>query len=258
MTGDWLFNLNLGIMLAGTLFIFILTVIIGYRMGRRSSPDGEQDSQINTIQGATLGLLGLLLAFTFAMSAARYDARRQLVLQESNAIGTTYLRAQMLPDPQRTQISDLLREYVEARLEFYNAGVDAVKLQQATDKTLQIQDQLWQQAIVASASDARSVPIGLFIQSLNEMIDLHAERLAAMRNRVPEIIIYLLFVVAIVTLGLIGYGSGISRRRNLIPILMSLLLIATILMVIIDLDRPRRGIIRVSQESMIQLQQSLK
>jgi hypothetical protein len=192
------------------------------------------------------------------MSASRYDNRRQLVLAESNAIGTAYLRTQMLPEPYRVNIQDILRKYVDTRLEFYNAGIDPVKLQQATDLTVQMQDQIWQQAIELSKIDNRSIPIGLFIESVNEMIDIHSERLAAMKNRVPEIIIDLLIIAAVITLGLIGFSMAIVRRRNLVANLLLLFLIATILTVIIDLDRPRRGLIQVSQESMVQLQQSIK
>jgi len=258
MTGDWLYDLNLGVILLGTLLILLLSFVIGYWAGRRFRKEGEPDSQINTIQTATLGLLGLLLAFTYSMAAARYETRRDLVVQESNAIGTAYLRAKMLPEPQRAQIIGLLREYVDARLEFYDAGVDPTKLQQAIDETEQIQDQLWQQAIVVSTNDPRSVPTGLFVQSLNEVIDLHAARLAAMENRVPEVIIILIFIASIVTQGLMGYALGMVQHRSFIPSLMALLLIVIIIGVIIDLDRPRRGLIQVSQESMIQLQQSIK
>jgi hypothetical protein len=258
MTGDWLYELNLGVILIGTLLIFLLSFFIGYWAGRKFRKEGEQDSQINTIQAAILGLLGLLLAFTFSMAAARYENRRGLVLQESNAIGTAYLRAQMLPEPHRIQVTGLLRDYVDTRLAFYDAGVDPIKLQQAIDKTVKLQDQLWQQAIAVSAIDPRSVPTGLFIQSLNEVIDLHSARLAAMKNRVPEVVIDLIFLASVVTLGLIGYTLGMVQQRSLIPALLSLVLIVIIIGVIIDLDRPRRGLIRVSQESMVQLQQSIK
>lgn len=258
MTGDWLYDLNLGVILAVILLVLLLAFVIGYWAGSKARKKSEQDSQVTTIQAAILGLLGLLLAFTFSMAASRYENRRGLVLEESNAIGTAYLRAKMLPEPYRAQISDLLRAYVDTRLEFYDAGVDPIKLQQAIDKTEGIQDQLWQQAVAVSSIDPRSVPAGLFTQSLNDVIDLHAARLAAMKNRVPEVIIDLIFVAAIISLGLIGYTLGITQHHSLIPTLMALFLIVIIIGVIIDLDRPRRGLIRVSQESMIQLQQNIK
>lgn len=258
MTGDWLYELNLGVILLGTLLLLLLSLIVGYWLGRRARGEGGGEPQVNTIQAAVLGMLGLLLAFTFSMAAARYDTRRSLVLQESNAIGTAYLRTQMLPEPHRAQISELLREYVDVRLEFFDAGVDPVKLQLAIDKTEQIQAELWGEAVAVSTIDPRSVPAGLFIQSLNEAIDLHAARLTAMKNRVPEVIIDLIFIASILTLGLLGYTLGMAQHRSLAPALLALLLIVVIIGVIIDLDRPRRGLITVSQESMIQLQQSIK
>jgi len=258
MTGDWLYELNLSVILLGTLLVLFLSLLVGYWVGRKAQREDGQDPQVNTIQAAVLGLLGLLLAFTFSMAAGRYETRRGLVLDESNAIGTAYLRTQMLPEPHRTQVSQLLREYVDTRIEFYDAGVDAVKLQVAIDKTERIQDALWKEAAAVSAIDPRSVPAGLFIQSLNEVIDLHAARLAAMKNRVPEVIVDLIFIASILTFSLLGYSLGMTQRRQFAPTLLALLLIVVIIGVIIDLDRPRRGLIRVSQESMIMLQQSIK
>lgn len=258
VTGDWLYNINLGVILLGTLLIFLLSLGLGFWLGNRHRKEIEQDPHINTIQAATLGLLGLLMAFTFSMAADRYASRRRVVVDEANAIGTTYLRADMLPEPHRAQVKDLLRAYVDTRIEFMNAGIDPLKFQQATDKTMQLQDQLWQQAIAVSAIDSRSVPTGLFVQSLNEMIDLQATRQALIKNRVPEVIIDLIFISAVITIGLIGYAIGMARKRNLIPTLMMIILITIIFAVIIDLDRPRRGLIRVSQESMIQLQENIR
>lgn len=258
MSSDWLYELNQFLILLGTVVIFCLVIVLGYWIGRKSSEDGEAESQINTVQGAVLGLLALLFAFTFAMAASRYDTRKQFVLLEANAIGTTYLRAQMLPEPYSEEIIDLLRKYVDTRLAFFYAGADEDKIAKAIDETENLQAQLWQEAVAVSAIDNRSIPTGLFIESLNEVIDLHSDRLAAMKNRVPEVIVYLLYMVALVTLGFLGYGIGVSRRKNFTPVIIAMVLITLILMVIIDLDRPRRGLITVSQESMIELQESIK
>lgn len=258
MSGNWFYDANLGLVFLVTLMIFFLSVGAGYWIGYKAQKAVVQDSQINTIQGAILALFGLLLAFTMSMASSRYEVRRQLVLTESNAIGTAYLRAQLLPEPYSTQIKSLLRDYVDARLEFYNARIDPLRFQVALDKTKQLQDRLWQQAGLASALDTRSVTTGLFIQSLNEVIDLHSTRLAAMKNRVPETVIYLLFIMAVISLGVVGYASGLVPHRNMIPALVIAFLTVVIIMVIIDLDRPRTGLILINQESMIQLQQSLR
>ena len=258
MTGDWLYDLPLLVIFAGTIVIFLISLGAGLWLGNRHRNEGEKDPHINTIQAAALGLLGLLLAFTFAMSADRYNSRRKVVVDEANAIETAYLRADMLPEPNGTQIQDLLKEYVDIRVEFVNAGEDVVRFQQAYERTIQLEENLWQQAIEVSAIDPRSVPTGLFIQSLNESFDLQASRIALLRNRVPEIIIDLIFVSAAITIALIGYGIGISHHRRLFPILITILLIAMIILVIIDLDRPRRGLITVSQQNMIDLQELIE
>ena len=242
------------------LFISLIAALeIGYRLGRqaRGNTDDTAKSQSGTIQGAVIGVLALLLAFTLSMAISRYETRRQLVLDEANAIGTTYLRSKMLPAPYPAQAADLLRQYVANRLEFYNAGIDDVRLQADNDQAGQLQGQLWAVAAAASALDNRAVPTGLFVQTLNDTIDLQAKRLAATRNTVPETVILLLFGVAIATAAIVGYNSGLSNRRHLFAALTLIVLITVIIWVLIDLDRPRRGLILVNQQSMLDLQQAL-
>jgi hypothetical protein len=220
--------------------------------------DDTAKSQSGTIQGAIIGVLALLLAFTLSMAISRYETRRQLVLDEANAIGTTYLRSKMLPAPYPAQAADLLRQYVANRLEFYNAGIDDVRMQAANDQAVQLQGQLWSIATAASAQDNRAVPTGLIVQTLNDTIDLQGKRLAATRNSVPETVILLLLGVAIATAAIIGYNSGLSNRRHLSAALTLIVLITVIIWVLIDLDRPRRGLILISQQSMLDLQQTLQ
>jgi hypothetical protein len=220
--------------------------------------DDTAKSQSGTIEGAVIGVLALLLAFTLSMSITRYDTRRQLVLDEANAIGTTYLRAKMLPTPYPAPAADLLRQYVANRLEFYNAGIDDARLQAANDQAAQLQSRLWSIATAASAQDNRSISTGLFVQALNDTIDLQATRLAATRNIVPETVVLLLLAVAIAAAAIVGYNSGLSNRRHLFTGVMMIVLITLIVWILIDLDRPARGLILVSQQSMIDLQQALQ
>ena len=246
--------------IAVVLFIALIAALeVGYRLGRRArlNSDDTSKSQSGTIEGAVIGILALLLAFTLSMSITRYDTRRQLVLEESNAIGTTYLRSKLLPAPYSTQAADILRQYVANRLEFYNAGIDAARLQQANDQATRLQGQLWAIARVASAQDTRSLATSLFVQSLNDTIDLQATRLAATRNIVPETVVLLLLAVAIATAAIVGYNSGLSNRRHIFAGIILIVLIALIVWILVDLDRPARGLILVSQQSMIDLQQTL-
>ena len=170
------------------LFIFILLVVLlsvefGYRLGkyRRSRREEEKEAPLGTMVGATLGLFAFILAFTFGLAASRFDTRRQLLLDEANAIGTTYLRAGMLPEGGQ-QVRDLLRDYVAARLEAVQPG----KLTEGMRRSDEIQQKLWTQAETVGNKNPNSIVVGLFVQSLNQMIDLHAERLqAAVRSRIP-------------------------------------------------------------------------
>ena len=179
------------------------------------------------------------------------------MLEESNAIGTTFLRAQLMQEPQRQKVSNLLGQYVEVRLQFYQAGVDPEKLGAAKNETDRLQKELWSQATAWGQQAPRDLTMGLFIRSLNELIDLHASRVNALENHVPEIILVLLYFVAVVATGLIGYGCGLGGRRNFLVTLTASVLIAAVILVIIDLDRPRRGLIKVSQQRMVELRDSL-
>jgi hypothetical protein len=259
MTAELLYDLDLWLIWAGSVLVFILLAEAGYRLGRlsRDRIDDYGKSQLGTIQGAMLGLLALLLGFTFAMAMSRFDVRKQLVLDEANAIGTTYLRAQLYPEPQRREVANLLRRYVEVRLEFYQAGDDAGKLMKANNQTEQIHNQLWSLAAAWGKEESRSIPMGLFLRSLNEVIDLHAKRVTAMENHVPEIILVLLYFVAMAAIGLLGYGCGVGGSRNHLINILVPIIIAAVILVIIDLDRPRRGLIKVSQQSMMDLRRSL-
>ena len=260
MSEELFYDVGLWLILAASVGSFLLATEAGFLLGRRSrsSTDDHSRSQIYTIQGATLGLLALLLGFTFAMAMSRYDTRKQMVLDESNAIGTTFLRAQLLPEPTRKEVSNLLRRYVEVRLEFYEAGTDQKRLIEVRGKTERLHNQLWALGVVMAEKDARAVTTGLFLQSLNETIDLNAKRITALENHVPEITLVLLFFVAMMATGLIGYGCGLSGIRNFFVTIISSILIAAVIMVIIDLDRPSRGLIRVSQQRMIDLRDSIK
>ncbi len=259
MNGELLYDLDLGLIWGASILFFLLATEIGFQLGKRkeSGVDDHARSQITTIQGAILGLLALLLGFTFAMAMSRFDARKQLVLEESNAIGTTFLRAQLMQEPQRQKVSNLLRQYVEVRLKFYEADVDPEKLGAAKNETDRLQNELWSQATAWGQQEPRDITMGLFLRSLNELIDLHATRVNALENHVPEIILVLLYFVAVVATGLIGYGCGLGGRRNFLVTLTASVLIAAVILVIIDLDRPRRGLIKVSQQRMVELRDSL-
>jgi hypothetical protein len=202
--------------------------------------------------GATLGLLAFMLAFTFGIAGSRFEDRRQALLSETNAIGTTYLRTAMIPEPMRSESQKLLREYVDVRLE----GVKPGKYEQAIAKSEQLQNLLWTQAVAASEKD-RSPITGLYVQSLNEVIDVHAIRLNAVRSRVPGVSWIGLYLLAVLSMALMGYYEGITSTRRSPAILAVVLAFSAVLTLIVDRDRPGQGLVRVDQQPMIDLQKSM-
>jgi hypothetical protein len=259
MAGEWMYGRSELLISIVILVLLVLAVEVGYRAGARASStinDGAK-SHLSTIFGGILGLLALLLGFTFAMSLSRYDLRKRLVTQEANAIGTAYLRSQLLPEPEKKEVADLLRKYVDVRIEFSHAGVDQLRLDPIDGKTQQLQGEIWSRLSSAVAKDDRPVTTGMFQQSVNEAFDLQSERLAAMENHVPESVLILLILIALIDVFCIGYGCGIGKNRHLISTTMLVVLLVLVITGIMDLDRPRRGLIRVSQASMIRLQSSL-
>ncbi len=234
-----------------TAALVFLSIEAGWRLGNYWRPrmEGEKDAPVGEIVGAMLALLAFLLAFTFSMSATRYDTRKQLVLQEANAIGTTYLRAEMLPEPQRSDIRNLLREYAALRV----GGVTAIMAPEILAKSSALHSQLWADAVAATAQNPGSILGGLFVQSLNEVIDLHETRLTAGRNRIPDSIWIVLFIVTILTMAAVGYHFGLTGKRSWAVRILLALVFAAVLFLIADLDQPQQGLLQVSQQAMIDL-----
>lgn len=244
-------------------FVFLLTagVVVsaietGFRLGRRRRVRAvdEKEASIGSIVGAMLGLLAFLLAFTFGLAASRFDDRRHGVLDEANSIGTTWLRAAMLPEPQQSDARRLLRDYVDVRLE----GADPATIEKSIARSEAIHEQLW--SIAVSASGQNPTPItALFVQSLNETIDLHAKRLMmALHSRIPSTIWISLFVVTFLSMGVVGYFEGITSRTRSPVAIPLILTFSTVITLIADLDRPGQGLLRVGQQSMQDLRDSLR
>ena len=259
MSEELLLGVNEWVIAVVLLVLLLLAAEVGFRLGckRRLKLNEAIITQVATISGAIIGLLALLLAFTFAMSLSRNDLRKDLVVEESNAIGTLYLRAGLLPEPERSEIRKLLRQYVDDRLDFYWAGADENKLEQVNERTTQLQNRLWELVPSVLQKDDRTVTAALFVDSLNTVISFHSKRFEAMENRVPQGIFFLLFAVALMAALAVGYGSGIGKNRHRLPTIMLCVIVVLVIAVIMDLDRPRRGIIRVSQDSMVRLRDAL-
>jgi hypothetical protein len=238
-----------------TLLLVLAAVEAGYRAGRRrrARAGQENDAPVGAMVGAALGLLAFLLAFTFGLAAARFDTRRQIVVEEANAIGTTYLRAAMLSDAHRKPVRDLLREYVDVRLGAAGGG----PLDEAVRRSTELQDSLWTHAVAAGQENPGSIVVGLFVQALNETIDVHGVRLATVRTRIPGAIWMALYAVALVALAAMGYQEGLARETRSVVVLAVAIAFSLVLWLIADLDRPQEGSLRVSQRPMIELRASM-
>ena len=245
-------------------FILVLSLMlafseIGFRLGLRlhKTEDAARKGQIGGIQGAVLGLLGLLLGFTFAMAVDRYDTRRGLVLKEANAIGTTYLRASLLPDTHQAPVRDLLRHYVDTRLNYWPLVDDPLKLAEGMKLIGDIQTQLWKHTS-ESAKEAPNDITATFIESLNETIDVDAERIAAMRAEIPGGVWLLLITIAAFGCVTTSYGGGAEGARSKLGSVFLPLLIAVVIVLIFDISHSRVGLIQIGQQPLVDLQQSMK
>jgi hypothetical protein len=242
---------------AATVVAVLLSLEGGFRLGRwrHQRSEQEKDVSVSAMVGATLGLLAFLLAFTFGMVASRFEVRRQVLLDEVNAIGTAYLRAALLPEPHRTEIRNLLRHYADVRLE----GVRSGKVEEAIQRSEELHGRLWSQAAAVGEKNPGSIVAGLFIQSLNEVIDLHTKRVTAgLRSRLPDMIWLVLYAITVLGMGAMGYQAGLSGgSRSLAGSALALAFSAVILL-IADLDRPREGLLKVSQQPMVDLQESMR
>jgi hypothetical protein len=238
-----------------TVAVILLAIETGYRVAVLRSRRGARDREapIGEIVGALLGLLAFILAFTFGLSANRFDNRRELLLKEVNAIGTCYLRTAFVPTPYRDDLRQLLRQYVDARLMVTNmASVGEVI---ATSEELQ--GTMWQTAVDAmrslSPKTDQTMP-GLFIDALNEMIDLHRARVVVgVRYRIATVIWCMLYFVAIVATCAMGYGAGLKGSRSMIGNVLLALTFSAVIWLIADLDRAHEGFIAVSQQPLVEL-----
>lgn len=238
----------------------VLAIEFGYRIGKRIQKEADEafKAHINTIAAALLGILALLLGFTLSLSLQRYDQRSEAVVQEANAIGTTWLRVQMLPAALQEPVRAQLRGYVDLRVQASAQDADHAASRTAlATRAAQAQASLWAQAVQA-AETAPGPITGLFVQSLNEMFDAQGARDAALARHVPEFVLLLLYVTFLLAGAIVGYSAGVAGHRASFVTYLMVALIVVLVFVILDLDRPSRGVIQVSQKSMTDLQAGIK
>jgi len=253
----WLSGLSLAGIVIFSLGSMLAAAVLGHAMyvlQHRRGKVKEDHSQEGYLVGGMIGVLALLMAFSFGMALDRFEERRHLVIQEANAIGTSYLRAQLLDEPHRTRLSNLLVAYTDNRIELASAkpAQQAQRLA-ANDRLL---TEIWAAVTAARESAAAhsiSVPL---LNTYNEVIDLDTERKVARQVRVPAPLLVLLYGFLVITAAVIGYV--LEERRARIGAFVFFLLLSFYVAIIADLSRPASGSIRESQEPMLMLRASLK
>lgn len=236
-----------------------LCIEAGYRAGRGGTGLGDSTkAHVQAIQAALLGLLALLIGFTFSLSLQRYDSRSAAVTEEANAIGTAYLRTDLLPASVRDEVRAQLRAYLALRVQAGSVTLVTSEQREALGAAAEGRlDALWRLAVQAAAEDSRQVVSGLFIEALNEMIDSYGRRDAALHRHVPEIVLFLLYGTFLMTGMIVGYAAGMGGHRASFVTYVMVALVVVMVFIIIDLDRPRRGLIQVSQRSLVGLKTSI-
>ena len=256
LTKTWLDYIPLWVLFTVTVLLVLAAIEGGYRLAvfRKRQSDKEIDAPIGSVVGGILGLLAFLLAFTFGMAATRFDTRRQLLLDEVNAIGTCYLRADLVPDPERVEIRQRLREYVHLRAEVIKQPQTLPKILARSEA---LQDELWSQAVLVAKKDSNSEMHALFVDSLNVVIDFHTSRIVVSQYHIPGIIWLALYGLSILSMVGVGYQFGRAGSRDFAIIFCLALAFSIVIVLIADLDRVYEGTLQVSQQPMIELDRKL-
>jgi hypothetical protein len=247
--------------IAGVLGVVIAMVVLleaGRRMGMREYAKHPEDvgKGLGPLEGAVFGLMGLLIAFTFSGAGSRFDAKRHLIVDETNAIGTAYLRLNLLPAGVQSKLRDSFRQYLDERLAFYRSFPDdATAAKAAHDRAASLQDEIWNEAVEATRqlsgeANANAVT-SLVLQSLNEMIDIMTTRAVALQIHPPALIYWMLIALVLACSLLAGYETGSRRTRSWVHVLGFAVIVAVSILMILDYEYPRTGLIRIAPSDQV-------
>ncbi|WII73211.1 DUF4239 domain-containing protein [Bdellovibrio sp. 22V] len=257
MQQEFLYSVPLWLIAIVLIGLFVGSAWGAHWWGRisRKKPNASAEAVTEILPTSILGLLALLLGFTFSMAINRYEDRKSLVMKEANALGTTYLRTQMLAPEQGRPLRELLKQYTQHRLVFFDVMKDAQKVTTFNSHSQDLLSQMWQLAVTVTQKD-KSPIAGLFVSSLNDVIDLDTERVFASKNHVPEIVYYIIILITLLGLTTLSFVIGYKGQRNSASLFLAVLF-AFVIIMIQDLDRPGRGLIQVGEQSLIDLSKSM-
>lgn len=236
------------------LLLMVASLEIGFRIGRfaasRRLPSDAEKSAVNFSSAGMVGLLAFLLGISLSMASGRFEQRRDSVLAEANAIGTSWLRAELAGTTERDSLRRLLREYTEVRIAAVRGGADKAEADRLNRRTNELQAEIWR--LAAGVAERAPTPIsGLLLASLNETFDLALTNRRNFSSHVPTYVIRLLLTVSILAVGAVGYGFGIAGTRQFAVSLMLLAAWTLAIVLIVDVDRPQAGEVRVTPAPLV-------
>lgn len=241
--------------------VAVLTVAseMGFQAGSRKQNVPESfRSLMSGIGAATLGLLGLLLGFTLAMAIDRWDERHDIIVDESNAIGTLWLRAGFFQEPTRDDLREALREYTDSRITLGGSRDDLEAWRAARKKSESLHVRIWSAVERAGQPEVSPAKLSSLIIAANELIDIHELRLASIENFLPASLLLLLLGVAAVAIGFLAWSFGAVAHRGRTAMLVLALLIGSVLLLIMDMNRPQRGMFEVGVATMERMRDSIE
>jgi hypothetical protein len=247
-----------------SLFVGILVCLeIGWRVRTRNlaAETATSDAGLNALDGAVFALMGLLIAFTFSGAASRFEARRALIVQETNDIGTAYLRIDMLPADAQPALRRDFRDYLDARLIFYaELASDRGAARSAFQRSDDLQHKIWSESVAATTRQSSAAVTSLVLSAVNSMIDITTTRLVALETHPPVAIYLALAALVLASSVLAGYAMAKSGRRNWSHMLIYAGTLAFAVYLILDLDYPRLGLIRIDSADhiLVDLRNSMK
>jgi hypothetical protein len=251
------------VLFSGTLFIGMLVLVeVGRRVGARrlaQDPEGARTG-ISAVEGSLFGLLGLLIAFTFSGANSRFDARRHLITEEANDIGTAWLRVDLLPAEAQPELRNLFRQYLDSRLLTYKKLPDVAAVEEELARSIALQGEIWTKAVNAVKAGAPGPSGSLVLNSLNSMFDIVTTRTAAARTHPPMVIYLMLGALAFAAALFAGYGMAGAKTRNWVHVIGFAAVLSLSVYVILDLEFPRFGLVRVDDfdRSLYELRESMK
>jgi hypothetical protein len=249
------------------IFLFLITLAVpmevGFRLGerqRRLYPDAVKAARNDVTLAAMLALLGLMLAFTYSFSMSRADLRKQALVVEVNAIGTAFLRADLTPEPSRTELRALLLDYARSRHVAPGTIKNREQLQEVVDRSLEVQSKIWpviklalrQPGVMSDPEKA------LLVSAINDVFDAHTSRMAVFYDRLPTAVLALLVIIAAASLTVAAYNTSLSGQSNRWRMTAFAIILASLMFIILDYDMVMRGFIQVNHQPLVSLIQEME